>query len=115
MPGRRAGDCGRGGGGDREATRLGDVVKRIVRGSARRGSRSHEEAGAKWAEVVGAEVAARTRVTGYDRRVLRIGVESSALLAELAGFYKQGILESLQSGERPLPVVDVRFELDGEG
>jgi len=93
---------------------IGDLVKKIVKGSARRGARTREEAEAKWVEVVGPEIAARTSVTGYDRRVLRIGVESSALLAELAGFYKEGLLESLQSGERPLPVVDVRFELGGE-
>ena len=93
---------------------IGDLVKKIVKGSARRGARTRAEAQAKWAEVVGPEIAAHTRVTGYERRVLRIGVDSSALLAELAGFYKEGILESLQSGERPLPAVDVRFELGGE-
>jgi len=93
---------------------IGDLVKKIVKGGARRGARTREEVEAKWSEVVGPEIAARSRVTGYERRVLRIAVESSALLAELAGFYKEGILESLQSGERPLPVVDVRFELGGE-
>lgn len=94
---------------------IGEVVKRIVSRGAKRGARLRLEAEAKWKEVVGPEIAARTRVTGFDRRVLKVGVDSSALLAELAGFYKEGLLESLQSGERPLPAIDVRFEIDAEG
>lgn len=92
---------------------MGDLARSIVRGEARRGSRALVAAAEKWSEVAGPEIAAHTRVLGAERRALRVGVDSSALLAELAGFYRAGLLEALQSGERPLAVTDVRFELDG--
>jgi predicted nucleic acid-binding Zn ribbon protein len=92
---------------------VGDLARAIVRGESSRGARAVRAAGQKWSEVVGPEIAAHTSVLGLERRALRVGVDSSALLAELAGFYRAGLLEALQSGERPLAVTDVRFELDG--
>ena len=98
----------------REPKRIGEVAKKLVGGQAKRAVASLREADAKWREVVGDDVADKTRVLGVSRRILRVAVPSSAMLAELTGFYRDGILEGLQSGERPLPVKDVRFEIDSE-
>jgi len=95
-----------------EPKRIGEVVSSIVKGPARKAARAISLAERRWQEVVGPEIAAHTRVLGFSRRVLTIGVDSSALLAELSGFYRGGLLESLQSGEKPLAITDLRFEVD---
>ncbi len=98
----------------RKPKHIGEVAKKIVKGSARKAVKSLREAELKWREVAGDDIADQTRVLGVSRRILRVAVRSSAMLAELTGFYRDDFLEALQSGEQPLPVKDVRFEIDSE-
>ena len=65
----------------------------------------------RWRRAVGEDIGTRTRLLGFKRGVLRVEVESSSLLQELASVYKQAILDSLASGEEPLAVRDIRFQL----
>ncbi len=62
---------------------LGDILKREIRPKVRRRRRDEDRARHKWTKVIGEELASRTWVMSFRRKVLRVQVESSALLAEL--------------------------------
>ena len=90
---------------------LGEVLGAFIRqtGMGQRGRQGKVEQ--RWRDAVGEAVAAHTRVVEFRGMVLRVDVDSSALLHELVSFRRVKILEKLRSGENPLPVRDVRFEL----
>jgi predicted nucleic acid-binding Zn ribbon protein len=84
-----------------------------VGGEARRRAAVDERVRRKWEEVVGADLARRTAVVSFRRRVLRVRVESSALLAELAGVYRKELVSAMAEGEEPVAVRTIDFELAG--
>ncbi len=94
-----------------EARRLDDVVQSFLRktGLHRRAQQGQIEQ--RWREAAGAGIAAHTRVVAFRSTVLRVEVDSSALLHELVSFHRAAILSRLRSGDSPLLVRDVRFEL----
>lgn len=105
MPGERR--RGRGGG----PKHLGDVIDGLV-SRGRKGRWPREvRARKKWGEVVGPEVEEQTAVESLKRGVLKVRVGSSALLAELDGFYKKELILAMASGERPVAVRDIKFVL----
>jgi predicted nucleic acid-binding Zn ribbon protein len=65
----------------------------------------------KWTEVAGEEAATHSWPRSVRRGVLTVEVESSALLAELAGYRKAEILRGLTAGEDALGVRDLKFRL----
>src|SRR5207248_11328809 len=75
---------------------LGEILSRLftARGWGRRQGRLQLEQA--WAEAVGAETAAQTRVGGVRRGVLGVTVGNAVLLQELAHFHKRRILEQLR-------------------
>ncbi len=95
----------------RRITKLGDAVSRVLSESGVAGGLRLEAVREKWRAAVGQEIAARTRVLGFTRGVLRVEVTSSALLQELASVYRGTITRSLAAGDRPVTVRDIRFEL----
>jgi len=92
---------------------LGSILKRSVRDEAARRRRVDGRARSKWEEVAGPEIAARTTVVGFKQHVLRIEVDSSVLLAELAGVYKRELISSMAEGEDPVAVRTIDFVLAG--
>ncbi|MBC7820169.1 MAG: DUF721 domain-containing protein [Planctomycetaceae bacterium] len=64
-----------------------------------------------WRTVAGNEMGNQTRVMELTRGVLNIGVGSSALFSELAGFHKQALLEQLQQQFAHLKIRDLKFRL----
>ena len=101
-------------GGRRDAIEgLGDILGREIRKEARQRRRVDEQVRVKWEEVVGPELAARTVVVSFTRHVLRVRVESSALLAELSGIYKKELIATMAEGENPVSVRTIEFELVG--
>ena len=65
-----------------------------------------------WCEIVGPETARHTRLSRTIRQgVLRVEVDSPALLAELSGFRKPEILQALQEKVRRKHIEDIRFKL----
>ncbi len=88
---------------------VGDFLKRTGLKQRKRQGRVEQ----RWAEAAGEAVAAHTRVVEFAGMVLRVEVDSSALLSELVGFQRRRILEKLRAGPDPLWVRDVRFELGG--
>ncbi len=88
---------------------LGEVLGRLftLRGWGRRQGRLHLEQ--VWADVVGSEFVAHTRVEGLRRGVLEVVVGSAVLLQELAHFHKRRLLEGLRSRLPGTPLTDLRF------
>jgi predicted nucleic acid-binding Zn ribbon protein len=68
-----------------------------------------------WSKAVGEELAKQTRVVALRRNVLTIEVASSPLLAELAGYRKHELLESLRrclaEAKRKQYIDDLVFKL----
>lgn len=64
-----------------------------------------------WRTVAGNEMGSQTRVMELTRGVLNIGVGSSALFSELAGFHKPALLEQLQLQFAHLKIRDLKFRL----
>jgi predicted nucleic acid-binding Zn ribbon protein len=94
---------------------LSEILSRLfaARGWGRRQDRLRLEG--IWAEAVGPQHAAQTRVAGLRRAILEIEVASSPLLQELAHFHKRRLLEELR---RRLPGVvlnDLRFRAGSWG
>ena len=65
-----------------------------------------------WGAVAGATVARQTRATAIRRGVLQVSVAHAPLLAELAGFHRQALLEKLRAAHADLRIQDIKFRLD---
>lgn len=92
---------------------IGDVLKREIIKGARRRRAVDAKVRAKWDEVVGEEIARRTSPISFRAHVLRIRVESSALLGELSGIYKRELLSTMAEGDNAVSVRTIEFELAG--
>jgi hypothetical protein len=69
----------------------------------------------KWESVTGRETAAHSWPRRVRRGVLTVEVDSSALLAELAGYRRDEILRALTQGPDSLGVREIKFVLaEGE-
>lgn len=82
-----------------------------LRGLAR--FRGEAELANIWNELAGSAIAAQTRVLGIRRNVLNVGVSNSALLSELASFYRTELLQKLQERWPELQIKELKFRLDG--
>ncbi len=94
--------------------RIGDILNRAVVRPARKSRSLIARARRKWAEAAGAEVAAHSGPRSLRRGVLTVAVDSSALLAELAGYRRTELLGRLAGGPAPLSVRELRFVLSEE-
>jgi predicted nucleic acid-binding Zn ribbon protein len=95
-----------------EPQRLGTALAELI---ARRGYsqvRGDSQLQSAWADAAGAVVARQTRAVAIRRGVLHIGVDHAPLLAELAGYYRQVLLEKLQGKHADLRIRDLKFKLD---
>ena len=93
----------------RETGHFGDALHRVLKAK-----RFYEKSrfGAlvdAWAEAVGDEVAARTRIASYRHGILKVEVASSVLLHELSGFMKSAVLAALKKTSGGRDVTDIRF------
>ena len=88
---------------------LSEVLARLftARGWGRRQARLHLERA--WAEAVGPEFAAQTRVVALRRGVLEVVVANGVLLQELAHFHKRRLLEGLRGRLPGTTLTDLRF------
>ena len=80
-----------------------------IRGFAR--SQSDAQLQAVWDQAVGAEIAAYTRVGELNRGTLQVMVANPVLLAELNGFHKANILQSLQKASPAYKFKQLKFKL----
>jgi len=88
---------------------VGEVLSRLftARGWGRRQGRLHLETA--WAEAVGQEYEAQTRVAGLRRGVLEVVVANAVVLQELAHFHKRRLLEALRGRLPGTTLTDLRF------
>jgi predicted nucleic acid-binding Zn ribbon protein len=88
---------------------LKEILSRLFtsRGWGRRQGRLHLEKA--WAEVVGPEYAAQTRVEALRRGVLEITVGNAVLLQELTQFHRRRLLEGLRRKLPDTSLTDLRF------
>jgi len=92
-----------------EAEKLGSIMARVIHrlGLARR--KEHIALMELWEQVAGADVADRTRIVAFRHNVLKIEVDSPALLHELTFFRKSELLEGLRRGQPAIPIRDILF------
>ena len=65
-----------------------------------------------WAEAAGSTIARQTRALAIRRGVLHVAVDHAPLLSELAGFYRQSLVEKLREQHADLKIRDLKFKLD---
>ena len=80
-----------------------------VRGFAR--SQGDAQLQQAWDQAVGAEIAGHTRVGELNRGTLQILVANPALLAELNGFHKANILQTLRETQPDYKIKQLKFKL----
>ncbi len=85
------------------------IIDRWLRKNQVRARLAPDSVYQKWKEVVGDEVAQRTRVVDVTGGVLVIEVDSGPLIHELSTYYKNEILESLRALEEMPNLRDIRF------
>jgi hypothetical protein len=90
---------------------IGDVVRRLMRGRLSRRKRKESEILEVWPEVVGEERAGRLVPMRLRGGVLWVGVESPALLYEVAQFEREPMIRKLAERLPGLNIEDVRFRL----
>src|ERR1700687_1145285 len=93
---------------------LKEILSRLftAKGWGRRQGRLHLEkawAAALAAAAVGADSLAHTRVSGIQRGILEIEVNSGVLLQELVQFHKRRLLEALRCQLPGTTIADLRF------
>jgi predicted nucleic acid-binding Zn ribbon protein len=95
------------------AKRFGDVMKRLLRAKRFYQKSKYGPLVTAWEEVVGEEIASRTRIGAYEHGRLTIQVDSSVLMQELSGFLRSTLLQELRRKPAGQDVVDLRVTLAG--
>jgi predicted nucleic acid-binding Zn ribbon protein len=72
-----------------------------------RGATIHD----RWASAAGPDAAAHSRPRSIRNGVLRVVVDTSALLQELAAFRKPELISRLNADNATPAVIDIRFEI----
>ena|SRR5207253_8389691 len=92
---------------------ISEIVSRlfVARGWGRKQDRLRLERA--WADAVGPEAAANTRVGRLKRGVLEIEVIGAVLMQELAHFRKRPLLQRLREQLPGVTVSDLRFRAGG--
>jgi len=88
---------------------LGDVLGRLfaARGWGRSSERGRLEQA--WAEAVGPEQQAQTRVLAIRRGVLEVEVKNAVLMQEFAQFRKRSLLEAMRKLLAGMTITDLKF------
>jgi predicted nucleic acid-binding Zn ribbon protein len=100
--------------GDISARKFGDVLKRLLKEKRFYEKSKFGALSEAWREVVGDEIAARTKIVSYQHGYLRVEVDSSILMQELSGFMEHTILQELQQTTGGEDVAGIRFCLGSE-
>lgn len=93
------------------AERLGDILPRAVVRTARRNRSLLARAERKWSRTVGEAIAVHSWPRSLRRGLLTVEVDSSSLLAELAGYRRTDLIHQLTAEPEPLGVREIRFVL----
>ncbi len=105
---RGSGREGFGRGPQRLSLALNELI--ALRGYAR--PRGDAQLQAAWRDAAGQTIARQTRAVAIRRGVLHVSVAHAPLLSELAGYFRQTLLEKLTELHAHLKVRDLKFKLD---
>lgn len=94
--------------------KFGDVLERLLKEKRFYEKSKFGALSGAWNEVVGDEIAARTKIVSYQHACLRVEVDSSILMQELSGFMQHTILQELQQISGGKDVAELRFCLGSE-
>ena len=95
---------------DRDRARpIGEVIRKIVRRKRFFEKGKYGSLVAAWSELVGEQIANRTRIRSFKGGQLVIEVDSAVLLHELSSFMKEQLLAGLQTTEAGRDVANLRF------
>ena len=101
--------------GQPEPRRLGDLLKRLLKGKRFSQKGRYGALSVAWRqvmeEVLGEECAGQTRIGSFSHGRVVVEVEGPVLLQELSGFLRQKLLERLRSLPGTEDVADLRFRL----
>jgi predicted nucleic acid-binding Zn ribbon protein len=89
--------------------RLGEILRDFFERSGLSHRLEHLELYGVWEQVVGPDIARRTRVAGFKSHKLYVDVDSAAHLHELRTFGKEKILADLRDHLPSLLVQDIVF------
>ena len=92
-----------------ETVSIEDALRRWLKRSKARHRTSKEAIYARWSEIVGEELAARTRPVDVRSGELIVEVDSAPLLNELSTYCKEEILGSLHALEEFRAIHAIRF------
>jgi predicted nucleic acid-binding Zn ribbon protein len=99
-------------GAKRDMKRAGDLLAGIIEGLHLGEKLSGWKAVEAWGEIVGADVAGRTKAVRFEQGRLIVEVDSSARMAQL-GFEKPALLEKLNARAGECVVRDLTFVMAG--
>ena len=88
---------------------LPDLIKRWVRENRAQDRAEEKSIFSRWAEIVGEEISAHTRVVEVARGELVVEVDSAPLLNELSTYYSEELLQSLKNETEFRGVHGLRF------
>ena len=89
---------------------LGTALAAFLKASGLEGAVKHAQLDAAWSRIVGPEITHHTRVLGFRKGTLEIGVDSSALMSEIR-FHRSALLGDLQREVRRPAIAGISFSL----
>jgi predicted nucleic acid-binding Zn ribbon protein len=82
----------------------------FLKASGLQGAAKHQQLDSAWSCIVGPEIGAHTRVLGFRKGVVEIGVDSSALMNDIR-FHRTALLGDLQREIRRPAITGLSFSL----
>jgi hypothetical protein len=89
---------------------LKSALSAFLKANGLQGAGKHPQLDSAWAHIVGLEFVRRTRVLGFRKGIVEIGVESSALMNEIR-FHQAALLGDLQREVRRPAIIGISFSL----
>ena len=89
---------------------LGSALATFLKASGLDAAIKHPQIEAAWERTVGPEILQHTRVLGFRKGTLEIGVDSSALMSEI-GFHRAALLDDLRREIKRPVIAGISFSL----
>ncbi|MGO8703909.1 MAG: DUF721 domain-containing protein [Candidatus Brocadiia bacterium] len=89
---------------------LKSALSAFLKANGLQGAGKHLQLESGWGRIVGPELVRRTRVLGFRKGIVEIGVESSALMNEIR-FHRSALLTDLQREVRRPAITGISFSL----
>lgn len=89
---------------------LKSALSAFLKANGLQGAGKHPQLDSAWARIVGPELVRHTRVLGFRKGTVEIGVESSALMNEIR-FHRAALLADLQLEIRRPAIAGISFSL----